>query len=86
VAESEFKIQMTTSLAPGTYTFNLTNKGQVGHDLVFDGPGVNDEKTPVIGPGKTADLTVKLQSGSYDVYCSVPGHKQAGMDLTLKVS
>jgi uncharacterized cupredoxin-like copper-binding protein len=86
VAESEFKIQMTTSLAPGTYTFNLTNKGQVGHDLVFDGPGVHDEKTPVIGPGKTADLTVKLQSGSYDVYCSVPGHKQAGMDLTLKVS
>ena len=86
VAESEFKIQMTTSLAPGTYTFNLTNKGQIGHDLVFHGPGVNDEKTPVIGPGKTADLTVKLQSGSYDVYCSVPGHKQAGMDLTLKVS
>ena len=86
VAESEFKIQMTMSLAPGTYTFNLTNKGQIGHDLVFDGPGVKDEKTPVIGPGKTADLTVKLQSGSYDVYCSVPGHKQAGMDLTLKVS
>jgi uncharacterized cupredoxin-like copper-binding protein len=47
---------------------------------------VDNKKTPVIGPGKTADLTVTLKSGSYDVYCSVPGHKAAGMDATVKVS
>ena len=54
--------------------------------MVFNGPGVSNEKTPVIGPGKTAKLTVDLKSGTYDVYCSVPGHKQAGMDVKLKVS
>jgi uncharacterized cupredoxin-like copper-binding protein len=87
VTEVEFKIELpSTSLSPGSYEFDLTNKGQVGHDLVFNGPGVDNEKTPVIGPGKTAKLTVDLKSGTYDVYCSVPGHKQAGMDLTLKVS
>jgi uncharacterized cupredoxin-like copper-binding protein len=87
VSEVEFKIELpSTTLAPGTYTFDLTNKGQVGHDLVFNGPGVDNEKTPVIDPGKTAKLTVDLKSGTYDVYCSVPGHKQAGMDVKVKVS
>jgi uncharacterized cupredoxin-like copper-binding protein len=87
VTEVEFKIELpSTSLSPGSYTFDLTNKGQVGHDLVFNGPGVDNQKTPVIGPGKTAKLTVDLKSGTYDVYCSVPGHKQAGMDVKLKVS
>jgi len=87
VTEVEFKIELpSTTVAPGTYTFDLTNKGQVGHDLVFNGPGVDNEKTPVIDPGKTAKLTVDLKTGTYDVYCSVPGHKQAGMDVKLKVS
>jgi uncharacterized cupredoxin-like copper-binding protein len=87
VSEIEFKIELpSTSLSPGSYTFDLTNKGHVGHDLVFNGPGVNNEKTPVIDPGKTAKLTVDLKSGTYDVYCSVPGHKQAGMDVKVKVS
>jgi uncharacterized cupredoxin-like copper-binding protein len=87
VTEVEFKIELpSTTVAPGTYTFDLTNKGHVGHDLVFNGPGVDNEKTPVIDPGKTAKLTVDLKTGTYDVYCSVPGHKQAGMDVKLKVS
>ena len=87
MTEVEFKIELpSTTVAPGTYTFNLTNKGHVGHDLVFNGPGVDNEKTPVIDPGKTAKLTVDLKTGTYDVYCSVPGHKQAGMDVKLKVS
>jgi uncharacterized cupredoxin-like copper-binding protein len=87
VTEVEFKIELPSeSLSPGTYTFDLTNKGHIGHDLVIDGPGVSDEKTGVIGSGQTAKLTVDLKSGTYDLYCSVPGHKQAGMDVKVKVS
>ena len=87
VTEIEFKIELpSTNLSPGTYTFDLTNKGHIAHDLVFNGPGVSNEKTPLIDPGKTAKLTVDLKSGTYDVYCSVPGHKQAGMDVKVKVS
>ena len=87
VKESEFKIELpSTSLSPGNYTFDLTNDGHIGHDLVVDGPGVIDKKTPVIDGGKTAKLTVELKSGTYDFYCSVPGHKQAGMDVKVKVS
>jgi uncharacterized cupredoxin-like copper-binding protein len=87
VSEVEFKIKLpSTTLSPGAYTFDLTNDGHVGHDLVVDGPGVSNEKTPVIDPGKTAKLTVDLKSGTYKLYCSVPGHEQAGMKLELKVS
>jgi uncharacterized cupredoxin-like copper-binding protein len=87
VTETEFKIALgSESFSRGRYTFELKNDGQVQHDLVVDGPGVADEKTPVIDGGKTAKLTVELQRGTYDLYCSVPGHKQAGMDVKIKVS
>ena len=87
VSEVEFKIELpSTNLSPGSYTFDLTNKGHIGHDLVFNGPGVSNEKTPIISPGQTAKLSVDLKSGTYDVYCSVPGHKQAGMDVKVNVS
>jgi uncharacterized cupredoxin-like copper-binding protein len=87
VSETEFKIQPATNdLSPGRYTFELKNDGKIGHDLVVDGPGVENEKTPVIASGKSASLTVDLKSATYELYCSVPGHKQAGMDLKLRVS
>jgi uncharacterized cupredoxin-like copper-binding protein len=87
VSETEWKVALpSTTLAAGKYTFDLKNDGQIPHDLTIDGPGVSDEKTPVIGPGKTAKLSVELKSGSYDFYCSVPGHKAAGMDVKVTVS
>ena len=52
---------------------------------MVQGNGV-DEKTPTIQPGKSATLNVDLKPGTYDVYCSIPGHKQAGMDVKLTVS
>jgi uncharacterized cupredoxin-like copper-binding protein len=87
VTESEFKIELPSqSLKAGAYEFDLENKGKIAHDLVVKGPGVNDEKTPVIDSGKTAVLKVDLKSGTYELYCSVPGHKQAGMDVKVTVS
>ena len=86
VSETEFKITMPkTTLAAGSYSFEVANDGKIDHDLVIQGNGV-DEKTPTIAPGKSATLNVDLKPGTYDVYCSIPGHKQAGMDLKLTVS
>ena len=87
VAETEFKITLQSqNLKSGRYEFDLENKGKIDHDLVVQGPGVDDAKTPVIGAGKSATLKVDLKRGTYDFYCSVPGHKQAGMDVKVKVS
>lgn len=87
VSETEFKITPAkTSLKAGSYELDLKNDGKIQHDLVVKGPGVSDEKTPVINAGQTAKLTVDLKSGTYELYCSVPGHKQAGMDTKITVS
>ncbi len=86
VSETEFKITLPKStLAAGSYSFEVANDGKIEHDLVIKGNGV-DEKTPTIAPGKSATLNVDLKPGTYDVYCSIPGHKQAGMDVKLTVT
>ena len=87
VSETEWKIALpSATLAAGKYAFAVKNDGHIPHDLTINGPGVSNEKTPLINPGKTAQLTVELKSGSYDFYCSVPGHKAAGMDVKVTVS
>jgi uncharacterized cupredoxin-like copper-binding protein len=84
VAATEFAYRLSTSEAnPGVVVFRLKNDGQLGHDLAIDG---EEEKTPVIDPGETAELEVELPAGRYELYCSVPGHRDAGMETELTVS
>jgi plastocyanin len=78
-------VASTGSLAPGTYTFQVTNNGPSSHNLTVDGPGVSDKATPTFAAGGSMDLTVTLKNGSYDLFCSVPGHEQLGMDTSLTV-
>jgi uncharacterized cupredoxin-like copper-binding protein len=86
VSEVEFKIKLPqTSVPAGAHTFEVHNDGKVPHDLVVKGGGVN-KGTPTIDPGQSKSLKVDLKPGKYDVYCSIPGHKQLGMDLTLTVT
>ncbi len=73
------------SLAPGTYTFHVTNNGPLSHNLTINGPGVSDQATPTFASGSTQDLTVTLKNGTYDFFCSVPGHKALGMDASVTV-
>jgi nitrite reductase (NO-forming) len=84
VSEAEFKITLaTTSLKHGTVTFVVKNAGKIPHDLAIAGTSL---KTPLIAPGKTATLTAPLKAGPIELYCTVPGHKQAGMDLKVTVA
>jgi uncharacterized cupredoxin-like copper-binding protein len=82
--ETEFKITLSKQPKAGPVTFDVKNVGKLPHDFVIQGGGLN-EKTPTLNPGATAKLKVTLKPGSYDVYCSIPGHKQAGMDVKLNV-
>ena len=87
VTESEFTIALPSKTLPaGTYTFKVTNKGKFAHNLTVDGAGVQDKATPTLAPGSTGDVTVTLQKGSYDFYCSVDNHKEMGMDVTVQVT
>ncbi len=88
VRESEFKIvpAPATVAAAGKVTFVVENAGKIQHDLALQGAGVSaSTKTPLISPGKSAKLTVTLAAGTYTLYCTVPGHRAAGMVATLVV-
>jgi Cu/Zn superoxide dismutase len=87
VTLQDFKVIVAggDTLQPGTYTFHVSNKGPSAHNLTINGPGVSNQATPTFPTGQTHDLTVTLKNGSYAFYCSVPGHKEEGMDVTVKV-
>ena len=84
VSETEFKIALgSTSLKAGKVTFDVKNDGKIPHDLAIKGMS---EKTKLIPAGGSATLTVTLKAGTYELYCSVPGHEAAGMKLSITVS
>ncbi|MEP6599940.1 MAG: plastocyanin/azurin family copper-binding protein [Actinomycetota bacterium] len=87
VTELDFTIALSSKiLTAGTYTFKVTNSGKSPHNLTLDGPGVSDKATSTLTPGTSGELTVTLQKGTYEAYCSVDSHKDRGMDETLQVS
>ena len=82
VTGKEFSFRLTKKSGPrGTFVFKFKNVGNVGHDFKIAG-----KKTPVIQPGATAKLTVKIaKAGRYRYLCTVPGHASAGMKGTFTV-
>jgi uncharacterized cupredoxin-like copper-binding protein len=86
VKETEFKITVpSTKLKAGPVKFDVQNAGHIEHDLVITGNGVT-AGTPRFNGGQSKMLKVTLKPGTYDVFCSVPGHKQLGMDAKLTVT
>jgi plastocyanin len=70
---------------PGKLTIDSLNKSGTPHNIALEGNGV-DKKGPVISGGKTSAISVDLKLGTYTFFCSVPGHRQAGMvgKITVK--
>lgn len=87
VSEKEFSIQLSpSSFSPGTYTFSVKNDGSFPHNLAIAGPGVGTEKSDTVQGGQSTALTVKLQKGTYQLWCAVPTHKEKGMKTSITVS
>ena len=81
VKESEFVLKPAeiTLEKPGTYLFKAVNSGGTVHALEVEGQGI-EEETEEIQPGQSAELKVKLEAGTYELYCPVDGHKEEGME------
>jgi plastocyanin len=85
--EGEMFIELSEdSFSPGTYTIEVTNTGNMAHDLVLERDGEDVTGTDVIRPGQSATLEVTLEEGDYVFYCSVGAHRAAGMELPVTVS
>ena len=76
----------TLTANAGTVKIAFTNKSPLGHNLTIQ-KGTNGAvvgATPTFDGG-TKVLSVKLAPGTYTFFCSVPGHRMAGMVGTLTV-
>lgn len=68
-------------------TITFTNMSPLMHNLTIE----QGTSGPVVGAtptfqGGTKTLSVNLKPGTYTFFCSVPGHRDAGMKGTLTVS
>jgi uncharacterized cupredoxin-like copper-binding protein len=77
----QFKDAQATA---GQVTIDTKNNEPIGHNIAIQGNGV-DQKGQVVSNGGTSKITVNLKPGSYTFYCSVPGHREAGMQGKLTV-
>ncbi|MDF3148714.1 MULTISPECIES: cupredoxin domain-containing protein [unclassified Streptomyces] len=85
VKMTDYKMQLSrTTLEAGDYTFVAKNDGQHDHALEIEGSGT-EEETRTLAPGESANLTITLKDGTYEVYCPVDGHKDLGMKTELTV-
>jgi mono/diheme cytochrome c family protein len=66
---------------PGQITVKMANKSGTPHDIVIDGKG----KGQIVQNGGVSQFQANFTAGSYTFYCSVPGHRQAGMQGKLTV-
>jgi plastocyanin len=77
--------QSDVNATAGAVTINFDNQQSTQHDVkVEDSAGEELGGTDLIS-SSTANATVDLQPGSYTFFCSVPGHREAGMEGTLSV-
>ncbi|MFI4992335.1 MAG: plastocyanin/azurin family copper-binding protein [Solirubrobacterales bacterium] len=73
------------SAKAGKVMITMANSSPVEHNVtVAQGSTVLGATPTFKGGSKT--LTLNLKPGKYTFYCSVPGHRQAGMEGTLTIS
>jgi plastocyanin len=68
----------------GQLTINSVNESSVDHNIALEGGGV-DEQGPIVADGGVSEIQVDVDAGKYTFYCSVEGHREAGMEGTLTV-
>ncbi len=88
VNETEMSLDPSeiTLQQPGAYVFRAVNVGSVVHSLRIEGNGIEEQQTRDIEPGESADLTVTLGPGTYELDCPVDNHEELGMRGTVTVA
>jgi len=82
MVDIEFQPTELTIPANTDVTINLVNQGNLPHSFAVDDLSVN---SGVIDPGQSGSVTINAAPGTYEFYCDVPGHKEAGMVGTITV-
>ncbi len=77
--------QKTLVSKPGKVTVDFSNPAALEHDVAIENSkGEQIAVSPLIAKGKTS-VSANLPPGTYKFFCTVPGHREAGMEGTLTV-
>lgn len=69
----------------GNVTLEFTNPQPTPHNLVVEEKGVGRVKTETVSNDFAAETINLNTKGNFIFYCSVPGHREAGMEGTIVV-
>ena len=75
--------EITINASDEPVTIKMKNTGAALHNFSIDSLKIDVD----VNPGETVDIVIPAGTapGTYDFYCNVPGHKEAGMVGTLVV-
>jgi plastocyanin len=76
--------QTDVSATAGSITIDFTNMSSLPHDVRIEGNGASGGTDQITDSSTSA--TVDLEPGTYTFFCSVDGHRAAGMEGTLTVN
>ena len=76
--------QTDVSATAGSITIDFTNMSSLPHDVTIEGNGASGATDTITD--STTSTTVDLEPGTYTFFCSVDGHRAAGMEGTLTVN
>jgi uncharacterized cupredoxin-like copper-binding protein len=87
-ADPNGQLAYTTTSATakaGKVSIEFNNPQALTHDVAIESSsGEEVGKTELVADGSDS-TTVDLKPGTYTFYCTVPGHREAGMEGTLTV-
>lgn len=89
-ADPSGQLAYTVSAAtapPGALEIDSVNESTVPHDIALqegtDGPELGKGET--VSGGGVSRISVEVRPGQYTFYCTLPGHREGGMEGTLTV-
>jgi plastocyanin len=85
VVTTEYRFALSRKTVPaGTVVFLIVNKGQLPHNMAFNGPVIY-KKAPLVDPGSSYRFKVVFKkAGTYHFVCSP--HFKLGMASQIRVT
>ncbi len=85
-SEGQLKFSTTSLTAKaGKVSIDFTNMSPLAHNMTIESSAHKILGATPTFQGGTKTLTLDLKPGTYKFFCSVPGHRMAGMEGTLTV-
>jgi uncharacterized cupredoxin-like copper-binding protein len=79
-------VQKSATAKAGSVSIEFNNPQSLSHDVaVEDSSGEELGKTELVAGSSTTATIGDLKPGKYTFFCTVPGHREAGMEGTLTV-